>query len=231
VSVLVRGLALPLVAGAACVFGFAPFYAWPVPIAALAILFYVFDSSRSPRQAALSGFAFGLCLERPDPRDRALAAADGGTVTRPLVLAPMLLILATTLALYDYMRVVVIFAPPAGAAPLADRIADGRRSVLFSQHADYAAATTAEHPSQAMWAFNGAPHYLLDARLMQAWAVALQEAGDTDRARHVAARLKEFKSDQAETFFAPCDDAAEPEAKRPFQCDPPSHAYSYLDFR
>jgi apolipoprotein N-acyltransferase len=60
VSVLIRGLALPLVAGAACVFGFAPFYAWPVPIAAFAILFHVFDTSRSPRQAALSGFAFGL---------------------------------------------------------------------------------------------------------------------------------------------------------------------------
>ena len=53
-----------------------------------------------------AAFAFGLCLERPDPRDQALAAADRGTVTRPLVLAPMLLILAATLALCDYMRVV-----------------------------------------------------------------------------------------------------------------------------
>jgi apolipoprotein N-acyltransferase len=55
-----RGLALPLAAGAACVFGFAPFHAWPVPILAFAILFHVFDASRSPRQAALSGFAFGF---------------------------------------------------------------------------------------------------------------------------------------------------------------------------
>ena len=39
------------------------------------------------------------------------AAADRGTVTRPLVLAPMLLMLAATLALYDYMMVVIIFAP------------------------------------------------------------------------------------------------------------------------
>jgi len=60
VSVLVRGLAIPLVAGAACVLGFAPFYWWPVPIAAFAVLFHVFDRSGSPRQAALSGFAFGL---------------------------------------------------------------------------------------------------------------------------------------------------------------------------
>jgi apolipoprotein N-acyltransferase len=34
---VVAGLLLPAAAGAACVFGFAPFYAWPVPIAAAAI--------------------------------------------------------------------------------------------------------------------------------------------------------------------------------------------------
>ena len=58
--ILLRGLGLPLAAGAVCVFGFAPFYAWPVPIVAFAILFHVFGGSASPRQAALSGFAFGL---------------------------------------------------------------------------------------------------------------------------------------------------------------------------
>ena len=60
--VLARGLALPFVAGAACVFGFAPFYAWPVPIAMLAILFHVIGTSGSALRAALSGFAFGLGL-------------------------------------------------------------------------------------------------------------------------------------------------------------------------
>ncbi len=54
------GLALPLAAGAACVLGFAPFYGWPVPIVALAVLFLVWQQSGSPLQAALSGFAFGL---------------------------------------------------------------------------------------------------------------------------------------------------------------------------
>ena len=55
-----KGIAAPLVAGAACVFGFAPFYAWPVPIVALAVLFHVWTGSLTPRQAAISGFAFGL---------------------------------------------------------------------------------------------------------------------------------------------------------------------------
>ena len=52
--------AVPAIAGAACVFGFAPFYAWPVPIVALAVLFIAWERSASPRQAALAGFTFGL---------------------------------------------------------------------------------------------------------------------------------------------------------------------------
>ena len=68
----------------------------------------------------------------------------------------MLLILGGTLAVYDYMRVVVIFAPPANAGPLEQRIADGKKSVLFGHHADYAAATVAEHPGQVMERLQGA---------------------------------------------------------------------------
>jgi len=55
-----RFVALPAAAGALCVFGFAPFYAWPVPLLALAVLFALWRASRSPREAALAGFAFGL---------------------------------------------------------------------------------------------------------------------------------------------------------------------------
>ncbi len=58
--IVVRGVALPAVAGALCVFGFAPFYAWPVPLLALALLFAIWRTSGSPRQAALAGLAFGL---------------------------------------------------------------------------------------------------------------------------------------------------------------------------
>jgi apolipoprotein N-acyltransferase len=60
VRTLAIGLGVPFLAGAACVFGFAPFHAWPVPIAALTALFLVWRGSRSPLQAALSGFVFGL---------------------------------------------------------------------------------------------------------------------------------------------------------------------------
>ena len=179
-----------------------------------------------------AAFAFGLCLERPDAHDSELAAADRGDLTRPFVLASMALILGGTLALYDYMRVVLIFAPPANAAPLERRIADGRRSILFAHHADYATATVVEHPGKVMKAFRRAPHFLLDARLMMAWAHALDENGETDKARYVAERLKEFHNEQADEFFAPCvASAASAPAKLPFQCLAPTKKLGFEDFR
>jgi apolipoprotein N-acyltransferase len=64
VSSAPRRLALtvlaPAAAGAMCVFGFAPFYAWPVPIIALAVLFAAWERAGSPRDAAVTGFSFGL---------------------------------------------------------------------------------------------------------------------------------------------------------------------------
>jgi hypothetical protein len=133
-------------------------------------------------------------------------------------------------SLYDYMKVAAIFSANENAPPLIRRIAEGRRSVFFAHHADYAAATIAEHPSQAMFAFKRAPHYLLDARLMMAWAKALDEAGETDKARYVAQRLKEFRNEQAAEFFAPCEEPV-PQADKPFQCQQPTRPLGYEDFR
>jgi hypothetical protein len=179
-----------------------------------------------------AAFAFGLCLERPVASEAAGRAHDGrGNPTRPYVIAAMFLILGGTLAVYDYMRVVVIFAPPAGAGSLEQRIADGRKSILFGHHADYAAATVAEHPGTVLEAFERAPHYLLDSRLMIAWAKALEERGESDRARYLAARLKEFRNDQSEEFFAPCRAGAAASGALPFQCQAPKRTFRFEDFR
>ncbi|MBC7954807.1 MAG: polymerase, partial [Cytophagales bacterium] len=139
----------------------------------------------------------------------------------------MALILGGTLALYDYMRVVVIFAPPANAAPLEQRIAEGRRSVLFAHHADYAAATTETPPGHALKPFERATHYLLDTRLMVAWAKALARQGELDNARFIAARLREFRNPAADDFFAACKAAA---ASAPFQCEAPGRQPDWREF-
>jgi apolipoprotein N-acyltransferase len=53
---------LALAAGAACVFGFAPFGFYPVPVIALAVLFALWGKAAGPRPAAVLGFFFGLGL-------------------------------------------------------------------------------------------------------------------------------------------------------------------------
>jgi O-antigen ligase len=170
---------------------------------------------------------WGLCLGAGEPAP-AVAAASTRPARWPVAVGAGMLV-AAVVVLVDFYRVVVIFAPPAAAAPLDDRIAAGQRSWFFAHHADYAAATTAERPADVMVAFERAPHHLLDTRLMIAWAEALAQSGDVDRARHLVARLREFHHPGADAFFAPCKEAAP--APRPFQCDPPSRVYSWRDFR
>ena len=173
-----------------------------------------------------TAFAFGLCLERPRPRDDAVDDRPG--VTRPLVIASMAVVLLGSLAAFDYMRVVAIFAPPNDAAPLETRIAKGRESVLFGHHADYAAGTVVQHPGVVLYTFDRSTHFLLDMRLAGAWAAALHERGETDKARWLAARMREFRG-QSAGFFAPCEDPAP--AEKPFQCSPPARTYTVDDFR
>ena len=182
-----------------------------------------------------AAFALGLCLAQravDEPATGAVTSASPRT-SRPLLIAAMLLLLGGVTSVYDYVRVVVIFAPSEEAAPLTQRIAEGRRSWFFAHHADYAAATTAAAvdvpPAQGLDAFRDATHYLLDSRLMTAWANALHNAGDTDRARHVAARMREFH--RTDAFFAPCDKSVVTSAALPFQCQAPLRAYRFEDFR
>ena len=169
---------------------------------------------------------WGLCLGAAAPPT---TAADDIPPSHWPIAIGVAMVIAAGVVLVDYHRVVVIFSPPAGAAPLQDRIASGQRSWFFAHHADYAAATTADRPADAMAAFKRAPHHLLDTRLMIAWAEALAQTGDVDRARHLAARLREFRNPASDDYFAPCADTAlQP---RPYQCEPPQRVYGWRDFR
>lgn len=104
------------------------------------------------------------------------------------------------------------------SVPLVKRIDAGRRSVLFAHDADYAAATTAERLREAEPASLRALHYLLGARLLQAWATALDQAGDTEHTRYLEQRLRKFRNDQLTPFFEPCAVPAEAVTPLPFQC-------------
>ncbi|NUZ04455.1 PglL family O-oligosaccharyltransferase [Piscinibacter koreensis] len=175
-----------------------------------------------------SVFLFGLCAEERDP---GLAGHRSGSswARRVWLVAPLLLALGTLLTVFDFSKVAAI-ASEEETTPLEQRIARAQRSVLFSHRADYFAATTGDDPSERLKAFERASHYLLDARLMIAGAKAMSELGDEQRARFIAARLREFRSPQAARFLAPCQQVATG-AGLPFQCLQPTATIGLKAFR
>jgi hypothetical protein len=151
-----------------------------------------------------TAFLWGLCLAGHEKRSALDRSLYEHRPIRTMLMAALMGVVVTVAAAWDYHRVSTIFAPPSDAGPLAERIAEGRRSWFFAHHADYAAVTTAERPSALMPAFDRAAHHLLDARLLMAWARAMDETNQNDRARHLAQRLAEFRHPLAVEFFAVC---------------------------
>ena len=159
------------------------------------------------------------------------ASASGRTLG---LLAGVLMTAAGAWALLDYQHAVVIYAPVAGSGSLAERIEKGQRSLLFAHHADYAAATNTSSPASAELGFERAPHALLDTRLMMAWARHLADRGETDKARWLAQRLREFRNPESESFFASCErppgGKKTPESTVPFQCQTPLVVHGWREF-
>ena len=173
-----------------------------------------------------TAWAFGFGLGGAAPSAAAPAARH-----RWLAPAAAALVLGAVFSVWDYTRVTAIFAADDDAAPLARRIERGQRSVFFAHHADYAAATTETEPRLRERAFRGATHYLLDTRLMMAWAEELAARGDVDRARHLAARLREFHNALSKDWLDECRSSLPAAASAaPFQCAPPARRYDWRDF-
>ena len=118
--IIAAGILLPAAAGAACVFGFAPFYAWPVTIAALAALFFVWSRSGSPLQGALSGLAFGLGYFLAGVSWVFVSLHEFGSM--PAVLA--------ALATFLFCAYLALF--PAAAGWLVARLADPSRRLMLA---------------------------------------------------------------------------------------------------
>jgi O-antigen ligase len=140
------------------------------------------------------------------------------------------MVVAAVLALADYLVVVQIFTPATHAGPLQSRIARGQQSVLFGFQADYAKATT--EPAPPLAAFDRPLRHLIDARLMVAYAKALAAHGQTDKARFVADRLREFRRFADEPFLDVCAEPLDDADELPFQCLPyDGPALDWRDFR
>jgi len=90
---------IALLAGAFCVFGFAPFGIFPVPVIALAALFVLWLRADSRRAAARLGFMFGLGLFSTGISWIYIALHDYGDMAM-LLAAPATLLFAAFLALF-----------------------------------------------------------------------------------------------------------------------------------
>ena len=177
-----------------------------------------------------AAWVWGFALVSPQDEGRAdalEAPAEPMLVAhKPLQILGALMACGAVFAALDYWRVVEIYLPSANAPSLEQRIARGQRSVFYRYQADYALATTMDPAILTPEAFSTTTHALLDARLMMAWAKALEAQGSHDEARYVAARLKEFRNPLAKEFFAVCE-APTPLQPPPFQCQPPQRPLTW----
>jgi O-antigen ligase len=155
--------------------------------------------------------------------------------TLALKTAGVAIVFGSLYAAWDYSRVWQIYTPFAQGLrkPLEQRIAEARHSVLFGHYADYGAITGTDKPEEAFDAFRRPMRFLIETRVMVAYAKALYARGELDKARYVAQRLLEFKHSHPESkqFFAPCEAQPAP-TPLPFQCDlkTPVTNLSYRDF-
>lgn len=132
-------------------------------------------------------------------------------------------------AWFDYGTIAALYMPGPATASLDDRLGRAQVSPLFRHHGEYALALQAQRPADVLPEIDRAAHAYIDGRLLYAWANALEHTGQDDKARYVAARLREFRLPGAAAFFAPCDDPAV--AVKPFQCLPASPGLTWHDFR
>jgi len=109
-----------LLAGTVCVFGFAPFGIFPVPVLALAVLFALWQRAGTPRIAARLGFAFGLGLFGAGIGWIYVALHDYGDM-------PVLLALPATMLFAAFLA---LFTALAGYAQARFRVANGLRVML-----------------------------------------------------------------------------------------------------
>ena len=176
-----------------------------------------------------AALAYGLCLAGGDVAEPTSATGQ----RRPWLAALGLVVAAAVpLVVIDYLRIVHIYAPPAGAASLDDRIAAGQRSPLFALQADYAEATVQPPGAVALAAARQTGHHLIDTRLLMAWAKSLNAVGETDKARYLVQRLREFRNVASEEWLNECDEVAQlGAAAKPFQCEAPKREYSFRELR
>lgn len=179
-----------------------------------------------------TSWAFGLLLgavSTAQPEGVAPPAAGAAAPLRAWRVLGVLMVVLSASAWLDYLTIVDLFLPRSTSLPLAQRIQRGQASPLFANQADYVSITDMPLTPDMLPMIARSSHVLLNGRLMFAWANLLNARGEVDKARFMAARLREFDLSGPRPWFAPCSDPAV--TAKPFQCLPPEHPVTWRDFR
>jgi O-antigen ligase len=175
-----------------------------------------------------TAWIWGLALRVPSACD---SDAPFSRLQPRLVFAALgaLFVIGGLWAQKEYRSLSLIYLP-SDSASLQERIETSKSSVLFRHYALKAEATSSEVPSSAIEAFKAASHALLDVPLMTAWAQALSETGQRDKASYLAERIKEFRLPEAQAFFDVCNQVTVRVGPPPFQCVPSKEPHTWRDF-
>lgn len=173
-----------------------------------------------------TAWAWGLCLRQPGSTD--VLPTEPARPKVGVVALGMVMVAGSLWLQGDYRSIPAIYQSSSITPAQLQRIARGQTSMVFSHFADYAAAIKTEPPAQAIALFSNAAPVMLDAPLMEAWAKALDGTGQTDKARYLAERLREFHDPQSQAFFAPCNSLTL--VPKPFQCEPSRQPHTWKEF-
>jgi len=160
------------------------------------------------------------------------SGAQAGTPAAPLRAwrwAGALLVVLAPSAWLDYLNIVSLFLPKSTSLPFEERIARAQASPLYGNQADYVAITNLPLTPATAKLIPNSSRVLLNGRLMYLWANVLNAQGHSDKARYLAARLREFDLPGPRPWFAACSDPAV--VPKPFQCLPPEHPVNWRDFK
>lgn len=160
----------------------------------------------------------------------ALRDAVPSRANSKLALAGVVMVLGTGLAAKEYGDIVRIFQPSSGSAELIDRLGQGQRSLFFSLHADGAAAQVLPPGPLSLKLVQRASRRFIDTQTLIDWANALHATGQTDKARFIAAIIRQSQHPAGKQFFKDCK-AGPSGADQPYQCGAPAQSYSWDQLR
>lgn len=187
--------------------------------------------------------AVGLGIKTKVTSNQASAADSTDHAVIPQWSAGLLgltLVIGSALSWWDYLKISPIYEQPTlMSKSMQSRIAVGQSAIWYHPYADVATLSPEVFKPNQPWsssveyALKSASHHLLHFRIMAIWAYALHARGmpgDIQKAKYIAARIREFPLPIAQSWFEDCKQVLVSINPLPFQCTPPTEPLTWRDF-